>query len=111
MPSLVNHDGLVKVRDPNKWQLFEVPQLAPRPRIHIPLQNYPDCGKFVIDNEFDDDDTPGHDEQENTPVTSPIMRKTSGLAPKVLLLQVIKPNLCSSYIRKVKGTKGTVIDL
>jgi hypothetical protein len=75
MPSLVDHDGFVKVRDPNKWQLFEAPQSAPRPRIHIPLQNYPGCGKFVIDNKFDDDDdTPGHDEQENTPVTSRITR-------------------------------------
>jgi hypothetical protein len=112
MPSLVDHDGFVEVRDPNKLQLFEAPQLAPRPRIHIPLQNYPDCGKFVIHNEFDDDDdTPGHDEQENTHVTSPITRKTASLAPKVLLLQVINPNFCSSYIRKVKGTKGTVIDL
>jgi hypothetical protein len=109
MPSLVNHDGFDDVRDPNKWQLFEAPQLAPCLRIYIPLQNYPEWGKFVIDNEFGDDDTPGHDEQENAPVTSPITRKTSGLAPKVLLLQVINPNLCSSYIRKVKGTKGTVI--
>jgi hypothetical protein len=75
MPSLVDHDGFVKVCDPNKWQLFEAPQSAPRPRIHIPLQNYPGCGKFVIDNKFDDDDdTPGHDEQENTPVTSRITR-------------------------------------
>jgi hypothetical protein len=87
MPSLVDHDRFVEVCDPNKWQLFEAPQLAPRPRIHIPLQNYPDCGKFVIDNEFNNnDDIPGHDEQENTPVTSPITRKTASLAPKVQLL-------------------------
>jgi hypothetical protein len=113
MLSLVDHVGYIEVPNPHEWQFFDAPQLARRPRIRIPLQNYPGCGKFVIDNEIDnevDDDTPGDIDQENTPATSPITRKT-GLLPMVRPLQVINPNLRSSYIRKVKGTKHTVIDL
>jgi hypothetical protein len=64
--------------------------------------------KFVNDDNDEDDPYPGNGDQENTPVTSPITRKT---APKVKPLQVVNTNLCSSYIRKVKGIKRAVIDL
>jgi endonuclease III len=115
MPSLVDNDGSMQVPDPHEWQLFAPPPSPHRPRIRIPLPNYPECGKFVNDDNEDDNDDdedddsyPRHGNQENTPVTSPIRRKT---APKVKPLQAVDTNLRRSYIRKVKGIKRSVIDL
>jgi hypothetical protein len=105
MPSLVDHDRYVKVPDPHEWQLLDAPKLARRPpHICIPLQNYHDSGKFVIDNEIDkevdDDDTSVGDIcQESTSVTSLIARKSGLSGLSVPPLQVINPNLRSSYIR------------
>jgi hypothetical protein len=103
----------MKMPDPHEWQFFDAfnaPQLASgHPQIRIPLQNCPSCSIFDINHKLGDED----DDDKNTPITSPITTKkvlalpsasASLLGPLVLgppcgfPLQVLNPNLCSSYI-------------
>ena len=109
----VDDDVSSDVPDPHEWQLFETPTyngLGP-PRIRIQLHNHAQCGngKFLVEDVDVDYDTDDDDVLDSSPVTAPVARIIT--RPPLQSLSSLTGNGRSSYIRKAKTNKRSVVDL